>query len=409
MNRTPVSVARRVLVFLLLLVASASAILAQDSPTGSPNLNRTLILVELAGGNDGLNMVVPYADPLYYADRPTLAVSKDEVLRLDGKLGLNPAMRALMDSWNAKELAFVLGVGYPNPDRSHFRSIAIWNTASGSDRHLTTGWIAKLFSATAPPASELADSIIIGEDHAGPLYGPRMKNLAIDSIKGFVTLAALAGDPGSELKGGVTQVDNGALSYIRGVESDVRTAAATLRKIASNAPKLKTSFPDTQFGRQLELAAQLLGAGVQVPVIKLTLRGFDTHGGERPIQDRLLGELSDALASFRLAMIEENRWDATAVVTYSEFGRRVAENGSEGTDHGTAAPMLVMGGMVKGGLYGKEPDLSDLDHGDLKFTVDYRSVYQAIMSQFWGIRDDRVLSSVLVGTYPDLPIFSPPQ
>ncbi|HUX13947.1 MAG TPA: DUF1501 domain-containing protein [Spirochaetia bacterium] len=388
---------RSLRIAIMIAAIAAPSVFAGNVP--GTHLDRTLVVVELAGGNDGLNMVVPYADPAYYKARPTIAVPADRVVKLDQALGLNPALESLKNAWNAKELAFVLGVGYPQPNRSHFRSIAIWNTASDSNRYLSTGWISRVFAKDAPPSADLADSIIIGEDHAGPLYGTGMRNVAIDSIKGFVTLAALVGDPGPDATA------SGPVGYIQGVEAEIRRAAERLRGIEGNLPTLKTEFPDTPFGKQLKLASQLLGAGVEVPVVKLTLRGFDTHGNETAVQDNLLRELADGLSAFRSAMIEEGRWDRIAVMTYSEFGRRVHENGSGGTDHGTAAPMLVMGGLVQGGFFGQEPSLTDLDQGDLKYTTDFRSVYQTIVSGFWGITGADKVESIFGRSFPQLGLF----
>ena len=385
---------RRMMLMIAVCTFQSLQLFAAEAPVA--DWQRTLVVVELAGGNDGLNMVIPYADPLYYSDRPTIAVPKDQVLRLSGTLGLNPAMKPLLSSWSGGDLAFVLGAGYSDPNRSHFRSIDIWNTASNSDQYLQSGWISRLFDQDHPPASNIADSFIIGENHDGPLAGPNMRNIALNSIGGFVREAhILAGVH-------VGSSDSGPLAYLDAVATDTRSAAARLAILQNKLPHFATKFPATPFGRQVELAAELLGAGATVPVIKLTLRGFDTHGGERLVQDHLLAELSGALASFRSAMIERGLWKNLLVMTYSEFGRRVRENFSKGTDHGTAAPMLIMGGMVKGGFYGEEPSLSNLDHGDLKFTTDYRDVYQTIASRFWMMDNGNAIERALGRNYPQL-------
>jgi len=385
---------RRMILLTVVCGFQSLRLFAAEAP--SPDWHRTLVVVELAGGNDGLNMVIPYEDPLYYSDRPTIAVPKNQVLRLNPTLGLNPAMKPLLSSWSGGDLAFVLGAGYAEPNRSHFRSIDIWNTASNSNQYLQSGWISRLFDQDRPPASDIADSFIIGENHDGPLAGPKMRNIALNSISGFVRESRIltAVHLGSS--------DSGPLAYLDAVVADTRSAAFRLATLQKSLPHFSTKFPATPFGRQVELAAELLGAGATVPVIKLTLRGFDTHGGERLVQDHLLAELSGALAAFRSAMIERGLWKNVLVMTYSEFGRRVRENFSKGTDHGTAAPMLIMGGMVRGGFYGEEPSLSNLDHGDLKFTTDYRDVYQTIASRFWRMSRGKAIERALGKAYPQL-------
>ncbi len=396
-------------VFVLSVASTVAAPLAVAAGTPTSVQNRTLVVVELAGGNDGLNMVVPYSDPLYYKDRPTIAIPKTEVLPLGNGLGLNPAMKSLAGSWDAKDLAFILGVGYPHPNRSHFRSIDIWNTASDSNQYLNTGWIARMFKVDPRPSSIIADSLIIGEDHVGPLAGSNMRNLALNSISGFVKSSRLISGPtpptARNQPAAVPSPSANPLGYIESVEADIRDAVTKLRRIQDNLPVFKTKFPATEFGRQVELAAQMLAAGRDgyVPVVKLTVRGFDTHGGERLVQDHFLRELSDGLSAFRSAMKEKGLWDRVVVMTYSEFGRRVAENFSKGTDHGTAGPMLVMGGNVRGGFYGREPSLTDLDHGDLKYTTDFRRVYATIASRFFGIQSEQMLRSIFGHQFAPIP------
>jgi uncharacterized protein (DUF1501 family) len=365
-------------------------------------------------------MVVPYEDPAYYANRPTLAIRKTDLLPLGSNVGLNPAMASLMDAWNAKDFGIILGVGYPSPNLSHFRSIKIWETASDSATVLVTGWIARLFEKTTLPTDRLSDSLIVGETHSGPLEGSTMHNLAMDSIDGFLRDAELAAPPlaivpttGEDRDGcGKPMANtNASQAYMRTVEENIVSWKQALTLIKTKLPALKTTFPDTPFGRQVKTVAQILGAGADVPVVKLTLRGFDTHVSEKPTEDRLLKDLADGLASLRSAMIETGHWDDLLVLTYSEFGRRVGENGSDGTDHGTAAPMLILGGRLDGGrLFGAEPSLADLESGNLKPNIDFRAVYASVIKDFWGITDPGAIAYAVPGSWgPTLPLLKGPQ
>lgn len=354
----------------------------------SGRFDRVTILVEFAGGNDGLNTVVPYADPLYARARPRLALARDTVLQLDERLGLHPSLAPLMPAWRERELAVVSGVGYARPNRSHFRSIDIWETGSDSDRVLSDGWIARLFQTVRRPAdgldNRLADAIIIGGDD-GPARGAGMRNVVLRNPEQFLRGA-------SRLEASAAAGGNPALAHILGVERQVLKTASFLRgmQTQARAPALGVSFPRSRLSRQLELAAKLIAAEGRVPVIKVIHPGFDTHARQSGRHRILLAEFADAVAAFRTAMINTGHWQRVLVMTYSEFGRRAAENGNRGTDHGTAAPQFVLGGAVKGGLYGAPPRLDDLDGGDLKFSVDFRRLYATVAERWWslsGVRD----------------------
>ncbi len=356
---------------------------------------RTLILVELRGGIDGLDAVIPYADPQYQKIRPTLAVPRDQVLDLDGSLGVHPALAPLSAAWAARQLAIVLGVGYPNPDLSHFRSIDIWETGSGSGQVLTEGWLASALGEARQPPGLFADGVVIGDLRPGPLDGGNLRVIALNDPRQFLSESAAMGDLGCECDGDETP----AVSHIMQVRMETKVAATTLGQVLPHAPTLQTAFPDTPVGRQARTAATLLAAGLRVPVIKLTLPGFDLHVDEKAHQEKLLGDLAAALAALRTELASRGLWDNVLVMTYSEFGRRAAENASGGTDHGTAEPILLMGGQVKGGLYGKEPPLSDLDNGNLRATTDYRSVYATVAQDWLGVS----ASFLAGGPWPSIP------
>ena len=341
---------------------------------------RVLVLVELRGGNDGLNTVVPYQDEQYYRLRPQLAVPRQQVLQLSEQLGFNPALEPLMPLWQARELAIVLGVGYANPNRSHFRSIAIWDTASNSNEVLQEGWLARLFATQKPPASFAADGIVVGLD-PGPLSGPNLRTITMRQPQQFLAHA-------SQVPPTAVRPANPALAHILAVQNELSHAATLLQDRLAGAPEPDASFPTTPIGRQLQVVARLLTSRTPVAVLKVSHGSFDTHSNQRDTHSRLLRELAEALVAFRQAMQTANLWQQVAVMTYAEFGRRAAENGSAGTDHGTAAPHFLLGGRVHGGLYGQQPSLRHLVDGDVNHAVDYRSLYVTMARRWWGITGD---------------------
>lgn len=340
--------------------------------------DRVLILVELNGGNDGLNTLIPYADDRYYQARPRVAIPRERVLQLSPKLGLHYALEPFMPLWQNRELAFVQGVGYAKPNRSHFRSIEIWETASESDQILDEGWLARLFEAFPLPPEFTVDGILLGRREAGPLNGKTARTISLEDPQQFVQQA-----------GRVRVVDqatsNPALAHILQVQRELSHASSDLQGRLSQAPPLSTVFPATPIGKQLQTAAQLLAARVPVAVIKVSIGSFDTHANQLGHHERLLKELAEGLVAFRQAVQQVGQWDRLLVMTYSEFGRRVGENASAGTDHGTAAPHFLLGGKVKGGLYGTMPSLNDLQEGDLKYQLDYRSLYSTLVTNWWGL------------------------
>jgi uncharacterized protein (DUF1501 family) len=322
-------------------------------------------LVELKGGNDGLNTLVPFTDPRYYELRPRLGLNPKSVLPLDHRWGLNGAMEALQPAWYAYELAVVHGVGYANPDRTHFRSSAIWDTASDRDDHWQDGWLARQFAAAWPRNGYAADAIQMGLGELGPLAGPRMRSLVMNDAAGFVRQSRRAAAQGRE-------AENPALEHL------LRTRAAAREAVDELAippfVEVPEGLPRSAFAQRLGRIARLMESESIAPVYKITLDGFDTHQQQRATHDRLLRELAEGLAAFRRVLSASGLWEQTLVLTYSEFGRSVAENASGGTDHGGAAPHFLLGGKVLGGLYGEPPSLSDLPLGDLRFTPDFRRI-----------------------------------
>lgn len=355
-------------------------LLAAPSALIGPQWDRVLVLVQLQGGNDGLNTLVPYDDPAYRRLRPNLAVARDQVAQLTPEVGLNPALKALLPAWQDKELAVIQGVGYPNPNRSHFRSIEIWDTASNSAETLSDGWVARAFESTPHPGNFAFDAVVI-DSNTLPVSGPQMQSIVLRDVDQFIAqanrMARSGGDRG-----------NPALKHLLSVQGEIHRAAFSLRDRMKEAPVLPVSMPAGPFGQELDLAAKLLLTRTPLTTIKIALGGFDTHARQRDTHEKLLGQLGDGLAAFRDCMKRAGLWDKVLVLTYSEFGRRAAENGSAGTDHGTAAVQFAMGGKVKGGLYGRQPSLTDLSDGDVKHAVDFRNVYETVTRNWWGLQAD---------------------
>jgi uncharacterized protein (DUF1501 family) len=346
----------------------------------SPSTRRLLILVELKGGNDALNTVVPYDDPGYARLRPRIALDRDQVVKLTPSVGLHPALARLAPIWEAKRLAIVRGVGYPEPNLSHFRSIEIWDTASRSDEYLEDGWLTRAFVRSPSPSAFAADGVVVGIGGMGPLSGHGARAISLANPEQFLRNARLAHGEG--------EARNAALAHILRVERDVVASAQRLHAQKS----FTTAFPQGAFGSATATAAQLAANASGIAVVRLTLNGFDTHANQQGVHQNLLRQLGDGMLALRDALVEIDRWDTTVVATYSEFGRRPRQNESGGTDHGTASAHLVMGGRVRGGLYGEQPALDRLDStGNAPFVLDFRRYYATFLERHWDIPSAPVL------------------
>jgi uncharacterized protein (DUF1501 family) len=354
-----------------LLPAASLTWAAAPSGTRYRNL---LVLIELKGGNDGLNTLVPYASATYYGLRPKLAIAREQVIQLSDSAGLHPALEPLMPLWKTRQLAVLQGVGYPDPNLSHFRSIEIWDTASGSEQYLQDGWLTRTFAAVPTPVEFAADGVIIGSPDLGPLAGGGTRAIALANAEQFLRQARLAVPEG--------HTPNLALQHILKVEADIMQAASHLN--ADYA--FRTEFPTGGFGNAIKTACQVIANQAGVAVVRVTLTGFDTHSGQLATQARLLGELANGVVALKSALDELGRWNNTLVLTYAEFGRRPKENLSAGTDHGTASVHFALGGRVAGGLYGEQPSLNGLSgDGNTAFAIDFRSVYATVLDRWWGV------------------------
>ncbi|HEY6235480.1 MAG TPA: DUF1501 domain-containing protein [Candidatus Elarobacter sp.] len=391
------------------LGGSGSAALAQaEGAPALPGLGRTvdpdnvLVVVQLQGGNDGLNTVVPWSDDAYHRVRPAIRVTDTQVLKLNDRIGFNPALKGLNELYKQGRVAVVQGVGYPNPNRSHFEATQIWETAS-PDRPQQYGWLGRYldrrFSGTAKPAS-LFEAVSLGDTLPAALVASHVEVPAIGALNAFAynTGRDLASKQSAGvLYDGAKAGQSPYLSMIAQTARDAYHGGDVLRKQTAEFTN-KATYAPNGFAQQLALAAKLIGSSAGSKIVFVSIGSFDTHAGQRAQQDRLLGYLGDGLLSFYQDLAAHNLDKKVLTMTFSEFGRRVSQNASNGTDHGTAMPLFIVGGGVKGGIYGDHPSLTDLDHGDLKFATDFRAVYATVIEKWLG----RNPSEVLTGTYPTL-------
>ena len=340
--------------------------------------HRHLILVELNGGNDGLNTVIPFADQLYRVMRPKLALPNDQVLRLDEHLGLHSGLEALMPLWIDQDMAIALGVGYPNPNLSHYRSSEIWDTATSSNSYADVGWLARLLKERRPPGDLPAHAVVLGRGNFGPLSGGQARVVALKNLKVLRERNFKFPPPSSDSL-------NILLAHVVEVQNFMDLAERKLMEKKLYDISLDGEFPTHKFGRQMETAARLISGGRGIPIIKCSLGSFDTHAGQGSRHRRLLMQLAEGLSSFARAMKSEGKWNDVLVMTYSEFGRRPQENASGGTDHGTSAPHFFLGGKVNGGFFGGQPPLDQLNGLNLTHRVDFRALYATVARRWLGL------------------------
>ena len=373
------------------LAALGTAQLAMAAAPATADYRKLLVLVELKGGNDGLNTLVPYRDPAYYALRPKIAIPPDQVVQLTDQAGMHPALAPLLPLWNDRKLAVLQGLGYPAPNLSHFRSIEIWDTGSRSEQVLQEGWLTRAFATSPTPRSFAADGVIVGSNDLGPLAGSGTRAIALADTEQFLRQSKLA-QPAAGAR-------NKALAHILKVESDIVQAAAHL----DGRPTFRTEFPTGGFGNAIRTACRIIANPSGVAVLRVTLSGFDTHANQPATQARLLGELAAGLMAMQAALTELGKWDDTLVLTYAEFGRRPKENQNNGTDHGTANVHFALGGRVAGGMVGAAPDLARLSSdGNPAYALDFRAVYATVLERWWGVDSRHALG----GRFAPLPFLA---
>ena len=359
--------------------------------------NKTLVVVQLMGGNDGLNTVVPYGDPAYLQKRPTLGLQTDEVLPIDGYIGLNQNMSGMMNLYKSNRVAVVQGVSYPGPNLSHFEATAIWESAE-PDMPFTNGWLGRYMDAAAA-MDDPATAVSLGQLVPQTLQGVTSQPIALNSVPGFQVQPIQKGD--NKSTGVIQQLNetacnacgeyNALVSQMMQSGLDAISASAVIQA-AANSYKPSVPYPTDDFSQRLQLAAGIIASSLNPKIVYVTLGGFDTHGSQRPTQDPLLKQLSDGVSAFYNDLAAQGRANDTLIMTFSEFGRRVVENGSSGTDHGTAAPQFIIGGSISPGLYGTYPSLTDLDSsGNLLWNIDFRQTYGTILEDWFGIQQTEVL------------------
>lgn len=385
------------------LIALGSAVpqfVARTAHAAAPGKDNILVVLEMTGGNDGLNTVIPYADDLYHKARPTLRQTRDAVVRLDDHVGLHSGMQGLKPLWEQGQLAVVQGVGYPNPDRSHFEAMDIWQSADPK-RMTPTGWLGR----TAGEISETTSGVPIL--HLGPSRLP----LALAGAPGAG--AVTVNDQNSfrlELNGGTAGQqqarrrlledlskssakgnDGDLASFVQRRQVQTLTAVENLRALLEGPNAIPRQ--GAGLSQKLQLIAGLIAKGFGTRIFYVSLDGFDTHAEQGPAHNRLLAELADSVAYFFRTLKTTGHDSRVRLMTFSEFGRRVQENGSRGTDHGAASCLFVAGPSVKGGVVGKHPSLSDLDAGDLKFHTDFRRIYATLLDSWLGCDCKTVLGA----------------
>ncbi|MFI4916030.1 MAG: DUF1501 domain-containing protein [Phycisphaerales bacterium JB060] len=372
--------------------------------------DHVLVVVQLSGGNDGLNTVVPYGMDEYYRARRGIGISKGRVLELDSRqgLGLHPSLAPMKDMYDAGLCSVFQGVGYPNPNRSHFKSMDIWHTADTSGTG--EGWIGRYLDsecvgfgkgesgsleageAAGPPA------VAIGRNAPLAMQGRKVNPVSFESADVFRWVGQ---DHDGGLKDGydrlnrreTREVAENNEAFLTRTALDAQVSSDLIRKAVSSQPLVR--YPGNGLARQLSMIAQMIRAGLKTRIYYATMGGFDTHAGQGGANGRhaqLLGQMASSMKAFYEDLKEQGNDGRVMTVTFSEFGRRVSQNASGGTDHGTAAPMFLFGPMVRPGVHGTHPSMNDLDGGDLKHTLDFRHVYAGVLDTWMGADSEAILS-----------------
>ncbi len=373
---------------------------------------KILIVVQLSGGNDGLNTVVPYADDAYHAARPMIRFGGDDVLKIDGHIGLHPALSPIKGLFDEGRMSIVQGVGYPNPNRSHFQSMDVWHSADTGGEALRSGWLGRYFDAqcagsdpkgNAVDAAVAADpqmGVSLGEDNQLAMQGDLVMPLSFESPADYrykggdadaMAALHLGGEHGKEME------------FLTRTAMDARVSSdKVLAAINGHVPP--KDYPRGKFGDALRTTAAMIRGGLPTRVYYVSLGGFDTHAGQQAKHNRLMTELATGIDALMADLRHQGNSDRVAVMTFSEFGRRVKQNASGGTDHGAAAPMFfVSDRLAQPGLLGTHPSLIDLDAGDLKYTTDFRTCYASVLNQ-WLDCDPKTVATILGGNWEAPPL-----
>lgn len=379
------------------------AFLARTLQAAAPNLavsDRALVVLQLSGGNDGLSTVVPYSDPEYGRARNTIRIEEKDVLKIDERVGLHPGLKELKEAFDEGHLAIVQGASYPNPTRSHFESMDIWQAGDPRGARLGTGWLGRAIDSTCTNKMTPLLEVNLGESNPLALRGEKAKPVAFRSPSSYRWMG------GKEEKESFTAINSPAkldspaegmaaevrpVDFLRRVATQANESSDAIRK-ATQDYRERVEYPrGNRLAEDLRMVAALLAARLPTKVYYVSLSGFDTHANQRGTHDNLLRTLSSCVSAFLKDLKAQGLDDRVLLLTFSEFGRRVKENGSRGTDHGVAAPMFLAGSRVQGGLHGLHPSLSALVDGDLKMSVDFRQVYATVLDDWLGAPAEKVL------------------
>lgn len=392
-------------------LGAASGVIALDAiapqvlcmAAAQPSLHdRVLVVVEMAGGNDGLNTVVPLSDPAYRSARPNLAIAKADCLAIDSDFGFHPALKGFSKLLDQNRLAIVRGVGYPNPNRSHFESMDIWHSCQRKDQPRYDGWLGRYLETRKlgddPPALHLG-----AEKQPFALMSRDVRVPSVESLADFRLRDNGSVDLAQSIQQIATETEdnpNDLLGFVQQSTSSAVKASQRLGAVQLEAENT-AGYPQTTLGNKMAMIAKLIRSGMQTHVYYVRIDGFDTHANQPDAHAALLGEVGDAVDALIDDLSRQGEDQRVSVMCFSEFGRRVAENASDGTDHGTAGPLFVAGGAVHAGLLGNSPNLEDLEQGDLKYTIDFRSVYASLL-QWMGCTENE---TILQGRFEPVALF----
>jgi uncharacterized protein (DUF1501 family) len=375
----------------------ARSALAADEEAKGTNAGRVLVLVQMAGGNDGLNTVVPHGDAEYYKARPGIGIPKPAVLKIDDYLGFHPQMTGFKELYDEGRLAIVQGVGYANPDRSHFRSMDIWHSARTDTDYTKDGWLGRGLDHTLDGQAGALRALALGTNRLPlALLSAKVNVPSVSDLSGYrlelgsgpeanhpLQRRLLTEIADRQVPAAASGAGGGNLEFLRKTAVTAFTSAERLKEVTAKYQP-SAPYPTNGLGQKLKVVAQIIAGDLGTRVIFVSLDGFDTHSQQGPGHQVLLGELSSAIRAFFVDLKGHNLDDRVVLATFSEFGRRVQENGSLGTDHGAASQLFVMGPSVKGGIHGKHPSLTELVDGDLKFHTDFRAVYATLLTKVLG-------------------------
>jgi len=360
--------------------AALSKLITESTANG-----KKLIVIQMSGGNDGLNTIIPYQNDIYYKLRPSLAIKKTDVLTLNDELAMHKAMTGLKELYDKGYVSVINNVGYPNPDLSHFRSMDIWHSACDSDKYLTTGWIGRYLDHQCDGCAKPYSGIEIDDTLSLAMKGYQVKGLALHDTGLFYRLAK--GLRPAE----VSKTGNENLNYLYKTLVETEESADYLYEKS----KIHTSgvtYPDEGFAKNLKTIGELIASGVSTSVFYASLSGFDTHVNQAGQQERNLTKVSEGIKALVAHLTQAGRMDDVLIMVFSEFGRRVKQNASNGTDHGKANNVFIISSQLKrNGIYNQSPDLEHLDDGDIAHAIDFRSIYATVMNKWLKADDTKIL------------------